>query len=237
MYISIHYTLYISTLYLYTLHTVHIHPLTVYISIHYTLYISRPLNLLTLFTVRATPFHSEIGLSHSEICVRLSQSTRFRGTKHFIQFMCIADFLSRSERTWMIYPHYPGALGLVTQICQHLKIQYKTMAIIDHTHCTAHNVSVKRRQSAVKLREVPIPWVSLYLKGLSTEGICRQSQIPAGERSQGLARNVPGTTSTIISHHNRERDDTAFCWIIISNSIHCACEMLEQVLVYHWGNP
>ena len=28
----------------------------------------RPLNLPTLFTVRATPFHSEIGLSHSEIC-------------------------------------------------------------------------------------------------------------------------------------------------------------------------
>ena len=42
----------------------------------------RPLNLPTLFTVRATPFYTEIGLSHSEICVRLSQSTRFRGTKH-----------------------------------------------------------------------------------------------------------------------------------------------------------
>ena len=31
--------------------------------------ISRPLNLLTLFAVRATHFHSEIGLSHSEMCV------------------------------------------------------------------------------------------------------------------------------------------------------------------------
>ena len=44
--------------------------------------ILRPLNLSTLFTVRATPFHSEIGLSHSEICVRLSQNTRFGGTEH-----------------------------------------------------------------------------------------------------------------------------------------------------------
>ena len=29
--------------------------------------INGPLNLPTLFTVRATPFHSEIGLPHSEI--------------------------------------------------------------------------------------------------------------------------------------------------------------------------
>ena len=43
---------------------------------------SRPLNLLGPFTVRATHFHSEIGLSHSEICVRSIHDTRFRGTKY-----------------------------------------------------------------------------------------------------------------------------------------------------------
>ena len=42
----------------------------------------RPLILSGQFTVRATHFHSEIGLSHSEICVLLSHDTRFRGTKH-----------------------------------------------------------------------------------------------------------------------------------------------------------
>ena len=75
---------------------------------------NRPLNLLTLFTVRATPFYSEICLSHSEICVQWSQSTRFRGTKH-VQFMCIAkkekekciSFLSRGKKlfstlTWAV---------------------------------------------------------------------------------------------------------------------------------------
>ena len=36
----------------------------------FTVYdLCRPLNLPTLFTVRETPFYSEIGLSYSEICV------------------------------------------------------------------------------------------------------------------------------------------------------------------------
>ena len=42
-------------------------------------YRHRPLNLPCQFTVRATHYHSEIGLSHSEICVQLSHDTR---TKH-----------------------------------------------------------------------------------------------------------------------------------------------------------
>ena len=42
---------------------------------------TRPLNLPGQFTVRATHFHSEIGLFHSDICVLLSHDTRFRSTK------------------------------------------------------------------------------------------------------------------------------------------------------------
>ena len=52
------------------------------LNVHINQAVHRPLNLSGQFTVRATYFHSEIGLSHSEICVLLSHDTRFRGTKH-----------------------------------------------------------------------------------------------------------------------------------------------------------
>ena len=42
---------------------------------------SRPLNLPGQFIVRATHFHSEIGLSHSEIPVQSSHNARFGVTK------------------------------------------------------------------------------------------------------------------------------------------------------------
>ena len=67
---------------------------------------NRPLNLLTLFTVRATPFHSEIGLSHSEIWAKIQDLS---GKKHVWTIsMCIAykkeksiSFLSERNKLLM----------------------------------------------------------------------------------------------------------------------------------------